>query len=571
VFEQCPDGFMSMQCATECQDFYYGSGCANLGNCTGQGSLSKSTGACDCLSGFTGDYCQLVCNEAAAIAYKGTHGFGANCDTPVTCVGPLNGGGTNQVDEHTGDCNCTTPRWSGPACDVDGDACLQAPCNRGTCVSDTTTGFTCDCPSGYGGNVCQTKLSECVHATRSRRGTSVTCENSGICDDATAGCDCLPGFTGEHCESYCPDGYFGALCTTRCDCAATGVCNAIDGTCACTPGYSGSDCGTEDPDMSMWVWLGILLSILICLIPLVIFCVRGVKGGSEKVDPMVDAFAKLPMVEKLEAGLSALPSFKRSAVAPTHHNADGDFDPMAGIEANGSAGGIDRSKPYTVLLQDTDSGSDEFKKIGELQKPYHDSTLADLRESLRADERFGLQAHRFYFVKETTSGTYSPMGDERSVFVRKAYKSEIRLVIAADTHESRKDFCAVEAGEVALFECSGCSLIGYSSQDAQRAHWPTHKAECKAEQARKKRVADMPAGVAAPSELPPMKKASTRGTLEDNTPSSVAGLHTEPTEPPMASHRGGMPVFTGPAVRKSETFQGGVGGQPPALPSEIPE
>jgi hypothetical protein len=570
VFEQCPDGSMSMQCTTECQDFYYGSGCANLGNCTGRGILSKSTGACDCQSGFTGDYCQLACNEEAAIAYKGKHGFGANCDTTVACAWSPDGG-TNQVNEHTGYCNCTTPRWSGSACDIDGDACLQAPCNGGTCLADTITGFTCDCPSGYGGNVCQTKLSECVHATRSRRGTSVTCENNGMCDDATAGCDCLPGFTGEHCESYCPDGYFGALCATQCECAATGVCNAIDGTCACTPGYSGSDCGTEDPDMSMWVWLGILLSVLICLIPLVIFCVRGVKGGSEKVDPMADSFVKHPMVEKLEAGLSALPSFKRSAVAPTHHNADGDFDPMAGSEANDNAGGIDRSKPYTVLLQDTDSGSDEFKKIGELQKPYHDSTLVDLRESLRADERFGLQARRFYFVKETTSGTYSPMGDERSVFVRKAYKSEIRLVIAGDTHESRKDFCAVEVGEVALFECSGCGLVGYSSQDAQRAHWSTHKAECKAEQARKKRAADVPAGVAAPSGLPPMKKASTRGTLEDNAP-SIAGLHTEPL---MASHRGGMPVFTGPAVRKAKTFNTGEdpgeGKQPPKVPSEILE
>ena len=526
VFERCPDGLMSMQCTTECQDYYYGSGCANLGNCTGRGIPSKSDGACDCPSGFTGDYCQLACNETAAIAYKGVHGFGADCDTPVACTDP----GTTMVHEHTGACTCQAP-WNGTFCEVNGDACLAAPClNQGTCVSDAVIGFTCSCTSAFGGDVCQTRQSACRNA-----GSSVSCENSGNCSSSAGNvsCVCDAGFTGEHCESYCPDGYFGLLCTARCGCAATGVCNAIDGTCACTPGYSGGDCGTEDPDRSIWVWLGILLSILICLIPLVMFCFCGGKGGSEKVDPLGDPFGSLSVVERLETGLSALPSFKKVLAVHRENlmNADGDFDPMAGSEAGDSdADRPESTKPYTVLLQDTDSGSDDFKKIGELQKPYHDSTLVDLRESLRADERFGLQARRFYFVKEATSGKYSIPGDERSVFVRKAYKSEIRLVIIGDTGESRRDFCAIEVGEVALFECSGCGLVGYSSQDAQRSHWPRHKAACKAEQARqaRKKAADEPAAAAAAFEVNVEEAASTPAPAPPPKMSELPPMKREP-------------------------------------------
>ncbi|XP_065174482.1 uncharacterized protein LOC135804524 isoform X1 [Sycon ciliatum] len=80
--------------------------------------------------------------------------------------------------------------------------CASNPCKQGVCV-DGVFSFTCTCPSGFTGTLCETNLEGCAL-------NKGVCQNNGDCVDTKGAltCMCKTGFTGAHCE------YYTAACTS---------------------------------------------------------------------------------------------------------------------------------------------------------------------------------------------------------------------------------------------------------------------------------------------------------------------------------------------------------------------
>ena len=60
---------------------------------------------------------------------------------------------------------------------------------NGICV-DGISKFTCDCSSGFTGELCETNINDCIE---------VNCSGNGTCVDGITNftCDCSPSFTGD--------------------------------------------------------------------------------------------------------------------------------------------------------------------------------------------------------------------------------------------------------------------------------------------------------------------------------------------------------------------------------------
>ncbi|KAI8493616.1 hypothetical protein Bbelb_285370 [Branchiostoma belcheri] len=170
---------------------------------------------------------------------------------------------------------CVCPKgFAGTLCETNVDDCAAKPCKNGGKCEDKVDGFTCVCPKGYAGNLCETNVDDCA---------ANPCKNGGKCEDKVDGftCVCPKGFAGNLCETnvddcaakpcknggecqdkvdgftcVCPKGFAGNLCETNVDdCAAKpckngGKCqDKVDGfTCVCPKGFAGNLCETNIDD-----------------------------------------------------------------------------------------------------------------------------------------------------------------------------------------------------------------------------------------------------------------------------------------------------------------------------------
>jgi len=105
--------------------------------------------------------------------------------------------------------------------------CEKVTCqNGGNCINGT-----CNCPSGYTGDRCQTKIQPNDPCK------NISCLNGGICRDGN--CDCPSGYTGNRCQTKVQP---NDPCQNI-HCLNGGICR--DGTCDCPSGYSGDRCQTR--------------------------------------------------------------------------------------------------------------------------------------------------------------------------------------------------------------------------------------------------------------------------------------------------------------------------------------
>uniref|UniRef100_A0A914QJY6 EGF-like domain-containing protein n=1 Tax=Panagrolaimus davidi TaxID=227884 RepID=A0A914QJY6_9BILA len=198
--------------------------CIN-GRCRLDGSTDK--GICECFYGFEGENCdtKTLCDPAS-------------CSGHGTCSSNINNGTSIN-------CLCDSG-WNGERCDIDVNECKKDAklCKHGTCVNSLGSYF-CRCFDGYVGVHCKKEASNGC--------SSMPCQNGGTCLSTTGSdftCKCPPGFTGNLCEENIndceryDDPNFGDAGKNLSKCTNGGSC--IDGInefyCVCPNGFTGKDC-----------------------------------------------------------------------------------------------------------------------------------------------------------------------------------------------------------------------------------------------------------------------------------------------------------------------------------------
>ncbi|WAQ95255.1 FBP1-like protein [Mya arenaria] len=209
-------------------------GC-NSAYCNDRGTCETAFGRknCQCNTGYYGEQCESIyhiCN-------------GNPCTNGGTCVpgdGPM---------DYT--CTCMAG-FTGDKCEVDNiDNCNNSQCHENSRCVDKINGYECICSSGGFGAVVRQQIPVMIHHANMEHANLLTmfdmnalartddcnahpdaCMYGGTCDDRVNGyeCNCMTGFTGEHCENvpnYCLPG----------DCQEGNVCytslDAHDGVCSC--------------------------------------------------------------------------------------------------------------------------------------------------------------------------------------------------------------------------------------------------------------------------------------------------------------------------------------------------
>ncbi|KAK0424449.1 hypothetical protein QR680_008671 [Steinernema hermaphroditum] len=282
--------------------------CRNGGECAFVRGWLGSAPKCQCVEGFTGEYCELptecskddpVCSVCTGVKCEKNGRClpnedgsdfkcvcdekfsGKLCEVPSPCVpNPCKNGGHCSVHPNHSAmalCDCLGI-WKGDTCE-EYDPCYMhqkshGKCLHGECQSDQGSEPSCQCEAGYEGKLCDKDIDDC---------NPHPCKNGAACEDLVNdfSCHCYPGFSGKTCETdidecdpnrcehggecedlvneykcTCPKGTSGKNCEINFDdcqpkpCFHGGKCVDLidDYRCDCVEGTTGRDCETDIDD-----------------------------------------------------------------------------------------------------------------------------------------------------------------------------------------------------------------------------------------------------------------------------------------------------------------------------------
>ncbi|XP_072110608.1 delta and Notch-like epidermal growth factor-related receptor [Mobula birostris] len=187
--------------------------CSGRGRCTTK--PSEVTFFCECEEGHIG----LFCEE-----FDGCHNI--QCLNNGTCLDIKEG---NNLRNFT--CVCP-PGYTGELCQTQIDHCVSEPCENGATCMSRETDYSCLCLEGFTGPTCDQKIDPCA---------SSPCQNNGTCfaDGTSYSCNCSPAYTGPVCSQLID---FCAL-----NPCSQGTCRSFGTSykCLCDPGYHGLYCEEE--------------------------------------------------------------------------------------------------------------------------------------------------------------------------------------------------------------------------------------------------------------------------------------------------------------------------------------
>ncbi|KAL2300700.1 hypothetical protein Nmel_013585 [Mimus melanotis] len=324
----CAPGFRGPLCQRICPPGFYGHHCSQpCPQCVhSNGPCHHVSGHCDCLPGFSGP----LCNQEPAVnclvfSVCPSGKFGKDCAEVCQCT---ENGTCNPID---GSCQCF-PGWIGMDCsqkrgqpgqqeqfrrqdlavgalcsggaEEDVALCSLLPAHKGNppklvplgfgaliaFIHATATTEHCAAPTmenvdvpmvGRGSTALSVSLSEtgnlskyvllprvssnlfltlslfclpkgCPAAFYGKNCANVCqCQNGADCDHITGQCTCRTGFTGKQCEQKCSPGTFGYGCKQLCECMNNATCDHVTGTCYCSPGFKGIRCDQGTVEFSL--------------------------------------------------------------------------------------------------------------------------------------------------------------------------------------------------------------------------------------------------------------------------------------------------------------------------------
>ena len=186
------------QCIPECSENESFANCASLCpinslNCHLDSTCDRCAGrGCECLPGyFRNEY--GMCIEVSKCGQD-------SCEKPLICGSDVQG---SCVSNSTGGYSCSCNEdYYGSNCQFT-VPCFEGPCGPyGECANTVTdneySGYNCTCDEGYTGTLCTTKI-PC---------SDTPCKNSGTCsnsfDYSSFNCECSEFYTGETCETLIP-------------------------------------------------------------------------------------------------------------------------------------------------------------------------------------------------------------------------------------------------------------------------------------------------------------------------------------------------------------------------------
>ncbi|XP_060644695.1 LOW QUALITY PROTEIN: protein eyes shut [Drosophila nasuta] len=204
----CIDGYTGIQCQTNWDECWSGP-CQNGGTCVDGVAYYN----CTCPEGFSGSNCEENVDECMS--------------------NPCQNGGLCRDRNNGYTCTCQ-PGYLGDHCELDVAVCdtgTGARCQHGgECIEGPGLEFTCECPAGWHGRICQEEINECA---------SAPCQNGGVCVDKLAAyaCACPMGYTGVNCEEEI------LICADN-PCQNNALCLMEENvpTCYCVPDYHGEKC-----------------------------------------------------------------------------------------------------------------------------------------------------------------------------------------------------------------------------------------------------------------------------------------------------------------------------------------